>query len=49
MHSGIKIEIIKQLTDNYSYVIYKKNTKNAIVIDPAEAKPIIKFIKKNNL
>ena len=49
MNSDIKIEIIKQLTDNYSYVIYKKNTKNAIVVDPAEAEPIIKFIKKNNL
>ena len=49
MQSGIKIEIVKQLTDNYSYIIYKKNTKNAIVVDPAEAEPIIKFIKKNNL
>ena len=45
----IKIKIINQLSDNYSYVIYSINTKEALVIDPAESIPIIKFLRTNNL
>ena len=45
----IKIEIINQLLDNYSYIIYDLKDRNALVIDPAEESPIIDFINKNNL
>ena len=46
---GINIQIINQLSDNYSYIIFSLEKKKAIVVDPAESKPIIKFIEKNNL
>ena len=44
----MKIKIINQLKDNYSYILFD-NTKNSFVIDPAESKPIIEVIKINNL
>ena len=44
----IKIEIINQLIDNYSYIIYNLKDRNALVIDPAENDPIIDFIEKNS-
>ena len=37
------------LTDNYAYIIYDDNSKTTGVIDPSEAKPIISFLKKENL
>ena len=45
----MKIEIIKCLNDNYSYLIINESNQNACVIDPSEAKPIINFIEKNNV
>ena len=47
----MKIEIIKCLQDNYSYLIIDESNQDACVIDPSEAKPIINFIenKKINL
>ena len=45
----IKIKIINQLIDNYSYLIYDINSKEALLVDPAEANPIIKFISINNI
>jgi len=45
----MKIQIIKCLKDNYSYLIIDEINKNACVIDPSEAKPIINFIEKNNI
>lgn len=49
MTSAINIQIINQLYDNYSYIISSKKNKKALVVDPAESKPIIDFIKKKNL
>ena len=46
---GVEVKIIKQLTDNYSYVIYSKKTKQALIIDPAEPKKIFEFINSKNL
>ena len=46
---NVKIEIVKQLTDNYSYVIYNKISKTALVVDPAEYGKILDFINKNNV
>ena len=45
----MKIEIIKCLKDNYSYLIIDEVNRNACVVDPSEAKPIINFIDKKNI
>ena len=42
----MKIEIIKCLEDNYSYAIIDEKNKNACVVDPSEAQPVINFIEK---
>ena len=44
----MKVEIIKCLRDNYSYLIIDADN-NACVIDPGESKPIINFIEKKNI
>jgi hydroxyacylglutathione hydrolase len=45
----MKIQIIKCLKDNYSYLIIDKTNNNACVVDPSEAKPIIDFAESNNI
>ena len=47
----MKIEIIRCLQDNFSYLIIDEITGDACIVDPSEAKPIIDFIgtKKINL
>ena len=45
----MKIEIIKCLQDNYSYLIIDDTSQSACVIDPSEAKPIINYIENTNL
>ncbi len=45
----MKIEIIKCLKDNYSYLIIDEKNKNACVVDPSEAKPIIDYVEKNKI
>ena len=45
----MRVEIIKCLQDNYSYVLIDKNTNSACVVDPSEAKPIINFFEKNKI
>jgi hydroxyacylglutathione hydrolase len=45
----MRIEILKCLQDNYSYLIIDETNKNACVIDPGESIPIINFIEKNNI
>ena len=45
----MKIEIIKCLQDNYSYLIIDETNQNACIVDPSESKPIINFIEKNNI
>ena len=45
----MKIEIIKCLQDNYSYLIIDETNNNACVVDPSVANPIINFIKNNNI
>ena len=49
MTKNILVEIIPQLKDNYSYLVYSNVNKLAVVIDPADAAPIIKFIKDNDI
>ncbi len=45
----MRIEIIKCLQDNYSYLIIDKNNLRACVVDPSEASPIINFVEKKKL
>ena len=45
----MKVEIIKCLQDNYSYLIIDEKTRNACVVDPSEAKPIIDFISNKEI
>ena len=47
----MKIEIIKCLQDNYSYLIIDETNQTACVVDPSEAEPIVNFLhnKKINL
>ena len=45
----MRIEIIKCLKDNYSYLVIDEKEKIACVIDPSEAKPIINFINRSNI
>ena len=45
----MKIEIIKCLQDNYSYLIIDEEEKIACVVDPSEAKPIINFLKDKKI
>ena len=43
------IKVVKCLSDNYSYIIFNKETLESAVVDPSEAGPIISEIEKNNL
>ena len=45
----MRIQIIKCLKDNYSYLIIDETNNFACVIDPSEAKPIINFIESNKI
>ena len=45
----MKIQIIKCLQDNYSYLIIDESSLDACVIDPSEAKPIIDFVENNKI
>ena len=45
----MKIEIIKCLKDNYSYLIIDELNNYACVIDPSESRPIIQAIEKNKV
>ena len=45
----MKIEIIKCLKDNYSYLIVDEFSQTACVVDPSEAKPIINFLKNKKI
>tara|TARA_B100000579_G_scaffold264675_1_gene218216 strand:+ start:909 stop:1628 length:720 start_codon:yes stop_codon:yes gene_type:complete len=45
----MKVEIIKCLKDNYSYLIIDEDKEIACVVDPSEAKPIIDYIENSNI
>ena len=45
----MKIKIIKCLTDNFSYLLINEKNLDPCVVDPGEAKPVLEYIKKNNL
>ena len=37
----IKVKVINQLSDNYSYLVFNNITSSSIIVDPAEDKKII--------
>jgi len=45
----MKVEIIRCLQDNYSYLIIDKKHNHACVIDPSEPGPVINFIESKNI
>ena len=45
----MRIEIIKCLQDNYSYLLIDNTKGIGCVIDPSEAAPIIKCVENNNI
>jgi len=45
----MKVEIIKCLEDNYSYLIIDEENNSACVVDPSEADPVIAYIQRNNI
>jgi len=47
--SHLNVNLIKCLSDNYSYIIFNPISKKAIIIDPAEANPLIDAITELNL
>ena len=42
----MKVEIIKCLSDNYSYLIYEKETNTVSIVDPSEFNSCDKVVKK---
>ncbi len=44
----MKVEIIKCLEDNFSYILINEANRNCCVVDPGEADPIIKIVEKLN-
>ena len=47
--SHLNVNLIKCLSDNYSYIVFNPISKKAIIIDPAEANPLVDAITKLNL
>tara|TARA_B100000989_G_scaffold143049_1_gene106578 strand:- start:50 stop:769 length:720 start_codon:yes stop_codon:yes gene_type:complete len=45
----MKIEIIKCLQDNYSFLVIDEAYKNACVVDPGEPGPIINYLKNKDI
>ena len=45
----ISVEIINQLSDNYSYLISSNENSSGIIIDPAEPDQILDVLKKKKL
>lgn len=42
---SFQVNLVKCLSDNYSYIIFNTVSKKAIIIDPAEAQPIINEVE----
>tara|TARA_B110000196_G_C20988673_1_gene587034 strand:- start:127 stop:846 length:720 start_codon:yes stop_codon:yes gene_type:complete len=45
----MKIEIIRCLQDNYSYLIIDEKKNTACVVDPSESGPIIEYLENNKI
>ena len=49
MSDNIEVAIINQLSDNYSYIVYSTKIKKALIVDPAESKPLIDYLIEKDL
>ena len=45
----MKVITVSCLNDNYSYIVINEKNNNACVIDPSEAQPIIKVVKRERI
>ena len=45
----MRIEIIKCLQDNYSYLLIDETKNIGCVVDPGEAAPVIRYVESNNI
>ena len=45
----MKVEIINCLEDNFSYLLINEKNLDACVVDPGEAKPVLKYIENNKI
>ena len=45
----MKIEIIKCLKDNFSYLLINEKNSDACVVDPGEVKPVLEYIEENKI
>ena len=45
----MRVEIIKCLQDNYSYLVIDEENNCACVIDPSESMPIINYLQENKI
>tara|TARA_B100001057_G_scaffold451951_1_gene495470 strand:- start:111 stop:830 length:720 start_codon:yes stop_codon:yes gene_type:complete len=45
----MKVEIIKCLQDNYSYLIIDEENQTACVVDPSESEPIINYLNNSKI
>jgi len=45
----MKIQIIKCLKDNFSYLLINEKNLDAYVIDPGEAEPVLNYIEDNQI
>lgn len=43
------IHAIPILSDNYVWTIIEPNSKSAMIVDPGEAKPVLKYLRDNDL
>tara|TARA_B100000029_G_scaffold148961_1_gene144247 strand:- start:9137 stop:9856 length:720 start_codon:yes stop_codon:yes gene_type:complete len=45
----MRIQIIKCLEDNFSYLVIDETKNIACVVDPSEARPIVEYVEKKNI
>lgn len=43
------IHIVPMFNDNYGYIFVDRDTKMTALVDPADSKPIIHYLKENNI
>lgn len=45
----LHVDILPVLTDNYIFMLVDQGTQTCVVVDPAEAKPVLEYLQENNL
>src|SRR6476620_5534405 len=47
-YKNLDLYLVPLRSDNYSYVIHDRVKRKTLVIDPSEAKPLLKFLEDHN-